>query len=319
MSRNISLDPIDISRTVSNMPENAAESLSIIIDDAVDVIDISPAIHNITDNNFQQTFGNSIQSFAPSTAINQSQMRYPNFPTVESRGSQIANIPNVPHISHISPQIPRELQSIRREPQSVQQQNTIDTHATNASDISYTDISRRLRDKVIVYEYMCNRTSRMYGKYDWIMIFILTVFSAILVLLNSNMTQFAEVMTIINIAGNSINAFVIVIKTLTKFGEKADYFKNTKGKFTDLHNKLNSGLLNKTMTPHSLDIFMKDYDHLDTNMTYEVPDSILNEVRTKFEGCALPTICNGIEIIDTNSSLRNKNTQRKKYTIPDIV
>lgn len=67
-------------------------------------------------------------------------------------------------------------------------------------------------------------------------------------------------------------------------------------------------------------MFLHEYDSLDENIVYQFPDSIINEIKTKFSGYALPTICNGIEVIieENTSSTSRTRTAKKKFHIPQV-
>lgn len=177
--------------------------------------------------------------------------------------------------------------------------------------------AKRLREKVIIYEYMCYQTSVFYTRLNKMLLFPSIGLSSIIALLNSNLgsSQFnLDAIQIVNVVGNSLLTFVLTMKSTLKHAEKADYFFNLKKKFTSLHNKLNAELIDRDISEDDLQMYMHEYDNLDENIVYQFPDRIVKDVKNKFMGCSFPTICNGIE---SHSNSQREN--RKKYSIPDIV
>lgn len=174
--------------------------------------------------------------------------------------------------------------------------------------------AKRLREKVIVYEYMCYRTSSFYTRLNKILLYPSICLSSLIALLNSNLgsTQLdTSSLQIVNVMGNSLLTFVLTMKSTLKHAERADYFFNLKKKFTSLHNKLNAELIDREISEEDLQMYMKEYDNLDENIVYQFPDRIIQSVKEKFIGCSLPTICNGIESHSHGNS--------KKLSIPEIV
>lgn len=89
----------------------------------------------------------------------------------------------------------------------------------------------RLREKVIVYEYMCYQTSNFYTRLNKVLLFPSIGLSSLIALLNSNLgnTNISmDTLQLINVIGNSLLTFVITLKSTLKHAEKADYFFNLK-------------------------------------------------------------------------------------------
>ena len=61
---------------------------------------------------------------------------------------------------------------------------------------------------------------------------------------------------------------------------------------------------------------MNEYEQLDENLLYEFPRNIIVDTRVKFAKYSLPTICNGIKVVEDDIQLRQKR-RRKVYSIPD--
>ena len=176
--------------------------------------------------------------------------------------------------------------------------------------------AKRLREKVIIYEYMCYRTSAFYTNLNKILLFPSIVLSSLIALLNSNLGSShidESSLQVVNVVGNSLLTFIITMRSTLKHAEKADYFFNLKKKFTSLHNKLNSELVDREISEEELQVYMHEYDNLDENIVYQFPDNVIKDVKEKFIGCSFPTICNGIE------SHSHGHTKQKKYSIPDII
>lgn len=182
--------------------------------------------------------------------------------------------------------------------------------------------AKRIREKVIIYEYMCYRTSVFYTRLNKVLLYPSICISGIIALLNSNLGTSIDQnqIQLVNVIGNSILTFTLTLKGTLKHAEKADYFFNMKKKFTSLHNKLNAELLDGEITESQLQIYLSEYDTLDENLVYQFPDSVIKDVKTKFEGHSMPTICNGIETVHEKKKNGKVLAHRKKtYNIPDIV
>lgn len=187
---------------------------------------------------------------------------------------------------------------------------------------------KKLRERVIIYEFLCHLTSNYYSKWNKGFLIPSIILSSLLALLNSNLynnecnENNGELsgLKIFNVVSNGLLTFMISFQNAFKFAEKTDYFFNLKKKFARLHNSLNNNIIgqisNLKIDQEGLLELMKEYDNLDENILYEFPRHLLNDVRNKFKGYSMPTICNGISIIENDVQLRNR--KKKKYTIPDI-
>lgn len=194
---------------------------------------------------------------------------------------------------------------------------------TNLSDTSFMDKNKlmllnakRLREKVIIYEFMCYRTAVFYTRLNKVILYPSICISSLIALLNSNLGTDKinpNSIQMVNVVGNSLLTLMLTLKSTLKHAEKADYFFNMKKKFTSLHNKLNTELIDREISETQLELFMHEYDNLDENIVYQFPDRIIQDVKEKFIGCSFPTICNGIE------TSTNPNSKSKKYSIPDVV
>jgi len=228
--------------------------------------------------------------------------------------------------------IPTAIENGCEEKESVSINNSSDV--TNPSKLMLLN-AKRLREKVIIYEHMCYRTSVFYTRLNKLLLYPSICVSSIIALLNSNLGSDhldTNKLQLLNVIGNSVLTFVLTLKSTLKHAEKADYFFNLKKKFTSLHNKLNTELIDREISEEQLQIFMHEYENLDENIVYQFPDSIIMDVKEKFINCAMPTICNGIEIIHHNNNSNNNNNNnrfgqlqnnmnntQKKYSIPEIV
>lgn len=202
-----------------------------------------------------------------------------------------------------------------------------DVHSSAGSTVRSPD-ANRIRDQVIVYEYLCYRTFKYYSKYSKFLTFPSICISSLIALLNSNMGNAVDPsrLQIVNVIGNSLLTFVITLSSVLKFAEKSDYFLNLKTKFTKLHNKLNNEFVRQrycdtfdTESPEFISI-MLEYSNLDETISYTFPDSIIEDVRVKFKGHHLPTICNGIERASGSTRWgRRVSSTTTTYTIPSPV
>ena len=182
---------------------------------------------------------------------------------------------------------------------------------------------KKLRERVIIYEFLCHLTSIYYSKWNKGFLVPSIILSSLLALLNSNIhtdecDREFNALKIFNVVSNGILTFLISFQTAFKFAEKTDYFFNLKKKFTRLHNSLNNNIIgqisNLKVDQEQMMELMKEYDSLDENILYEFPKHILKETRDNFKGYSMPTICNGINVIENDVQPRKK---RKRYTIPD--
>jgi hypothetical protein len=117
----------------------------------------------------------------------------------------------------------------------------------------------------------------------------------------------------------------IAIQNVQKSAEKADYFFNLKKKFSKIHNLLNNEIVGQISSlkfdQEALSEIKREYDNIDENIIYEFPKRIIKDTKTKFSKFNLPTICNGIEIVEeeVESSLFTLGSKKKKkrsYNIP---
>lgn len=195
----------------------------------------------------------------------------------------------------------------------------------------------RIRDQVIIYEYMCYRASRKYSYYSKFLTIPSIFLSSAIAFLNSNLGQDFDPnkLQLVNVVGNSTLTLVLTLRSTLKFSERSDYFFNLKTKFAKLHNKLNNEFAkqrnNTTFDTTSQDFvnITQEYNNLDENIAYQFPDDVIDDVRIKFGGHYMPTICNGIErkknedesastIVRTVSKWLGK-AQPSVYTIPSPV
>lgn len=201
---------------------------------------------------------------------------------------------------------------------SINDNNSLEQHLTVSI--------KKLRERVIIYEFLCYLTSNYYSKWNKGFLIPSIILTSLLALLNSNLVSSecerdaAEYngLKIFNVVSNGLLTFMIAFQNAFKFAEKTDYFFNLKKKFTRLHNTLNSNIIgqisNLKIDQEGLMEIMKEYDNLDENIQYEFPLHILKEIRINFKGYCMPTICNGISIIENDVQPRKR---KKRYTIPD--
>ena len=206
--------------------------------------------------------------------------------------------------------------AMEKEGTQLQQQPTID----GGSMEQHLVVSfKKLRERVIIYEYLCYITSIYYSRWNKVFLIPSIIISSLLALINSNLeTNQYSWLKIVNVVGNGILAFFISIQNAFKFAEKCDYFFNQKKKFTRLHNSLNNNIIgqitNLKIDQEQLLEQMREYDNLDENIQYEFPRHIIVNTREAFKGYSMPTICNGIAVLQNEVQPR----RRKRYTIPDI-
>lgn len=166
----------------------------------------------------------------------------------------------------------------------------------------YKSHIKRLREKVVIYEYMCYQASSYYKKWNRIFLIPSLFITAMLALINATVVESVvsnETLKIINVAFNTFLTFLVSLKNMYKFSEKGGYFFNQKKKFTKLHNSLNNEVINQINKLHiehdTIVTLTSEYDYLDENIEYEIPEHIRKTVKERFHHCSIPTICNGIE------------------------
>ena len=175
---------------------------------------------------------------------------------------------------------------------------------------------KKIREKVIIYEYMCYRSSSFYNFWNRVFLVPSIILTSGLALINSNMGQeYASELKIFNVVSNGVLTILIALQNTFKFAEKADYFFSQKKKFTKLHNTLNNEIVNQNNNAEMLIKQMNEYEQLDESMLYEFPRKIIVDTRVKFANYSLPTICNGIKVVEDDIQLRQKR-RKKTYSIP---
>jgi hypothetical protein len=203
--------------------------------------------------------------------------------------------------------IDKALQGTRKNEKSKQNSDT------NSIEQHLNDVIKKLRERVIIYEYMCFRTNSLYSILNKCFLVPSICLSSGLALFNSNYFKNTEDnnITVFNVVGNGILTLMIALQNAFKFGEKSDYFFNMKKKFSKLHNTLNNEIINQIsnlrINQTKLLEFMTEYDHLDQSIHYEFPRHIIIDTRKKFSHYSLPTICNGVEVVEEEVQPRDPN------------
>jgi hypothetical protein len=192
---------------------------------------------------------------------------------------------------------------------------------------------RKLRERVIIYEHMCYKTAEYYSKWNRFCVIPSLFLSAALAIYNSaSMTTTTpsadstqNTLKIVNVVLNGSITLILSVQNTLKFPEKSDYFFNLKKKFTKLHNSLNNEILDQVshlhVNPDILRNLMKEYEVLDENINYEFPRSIINDTKKKFHTYSLPTLCNGIQVVEQEIQTRGvghfkRSSKLKTYSIP---
>jgi hypothetical protein len=192
---------------------------------------------------------------------------------------------------------------------------------------------RKLRERVIIYEHMCYKTAEYYSKWNRFCVIPSLFLSAALAIYNSaSMTSTTpsadstqNTSKIVNVVLNGSITLILSVQNTLKFPEKSDYFFNLKKKFTKLHNSLNNEILDQVshlhVNPDILRNLMKEYEVLDENINYEFPRSIINDTKRKFHSYSLPTLCNGIQVVEQEIQTRGvghfkRSSRLKTYSIP---
>jgi len=192
---------------------------------------------------------------------------------------------------------------------------------------------RKLRERVIIYEHMCYKTAEYYSKWNRFCVIPSLFLSAALAIYNSasitSTTPSADstqnTSKIVNVVLNGSITLILSVQNTLKFPEKSDYFFNLKKKFTKLHNSLNNEILDQVshlhVNPDILRNLMKEYEVLDENINYEYPRSIINDTKKKFHTYSLPTLCNGIQVVEQEIQTRGlghfkRSSKLKTYSIP---
>jgi hypothetical protein len=196
---------------------------------------------------------------------------------------------------------------------------------------------RKLRERVIIYEHMCYKTAEYYSKWNRFCVIPSLFLSAALAIYNSasmtTSTSSADstpessqnTSKIVNVVLNGSITLILSVQNTLKIPEKSDYFFNLKKKFTKLHNSLNNEILDQVshlhVNPDILRNLMKEYEVLDENINYEFPRSIINDTKKKFHSYSLPTVCNGIQVVEQEIQTRGvghfkRSSKLKTYSIP---
>jgi len=175
---------------------------------------------------------------------------------------------------------------------------------------------QKIREKIIITEYMCAASSKYYSIWNNVFMIpsiLLTSTNAIINSFFSNTSDYGREIKIYNIVSNSALTFLIAIQNYFKFGEKAEYFFNYKKKFAKIHNAINNEIIHQNNNSDMIIRYHNEYDQLEEGCMHEFPHTVVADARDKFEGYCLPTICNGIKVIRTDLSIKEKR-RKKKYT-----
>lgn len=198
--------------------------------------------------------------------------------------------------------------------------NSLDQHLSVAF--------KKLRERVIIYEYMCYKTSQYFNWWNRIFLYPSVILSTGMAFMNSNVvtynTETDNTIKIVNVVCNGLLTLFIAIQNVQKSAEKADYFLNLKNKFSKLHNLLNNEIVgqisNLKFDQETLLEIKREYDNVDENIIYEFPKRIINDTKIKFKKFNLPTICNGIEIVEEEVEPRlftlGQKRKKRSYNIP---
>ena len=94
---------------------------------------------------------------------------------------------------------------------------------------------KKLRERVIIYEYMCYKTSEHFNWWNRVFLYPSVILSSGLAFMNSNVinsnTTTDNTIKIINVVCNGLLTLFIAIQNVQKSAEKADYFFNLKKNF----------------------------------------------------------------------------------------
>jgi hypothetical protein len=199
--------------------------------------------------------------------------------------------------------------------------NSLDQHLSIAF--------KKLRERVIIYEYMSYKTSQHFNWWNRVFLYPSVILSSGMAFMNSNIinnnTETDNTIKIVNVVCNGLLTLFIAIQNIQKSAEKADYFFNLKKKFSKLHNLLNNEIVgqisNLKFDQEALSEIKREYDNVDENIIYEFPKRIINDTKTKFKKFNLPTICNGIEIVEEEVEPRlftmgSRKKKKRSYNIP---
>jgi hypothetical protein len=191
----------------------------------------------------------------------------------------------------------------------------------NSTEKHINEIVIKLRHRVIIYEYMCYKSYNYYSILSKIFTIPCILISSIMTIINSNLfynttdDSMLTLVKVLNIVAGALLTFLMTLQNFLKFVEKADYFFNTRKKFSKLHNTLNNEIVhqitNMKFSPDSIQNFLREYDYLDDSLTYEFPRHIINDVKSKFSSYSLPTICNGIEVSEYDVQPREHKTRKR--------
>ena len=232
-------------------------------------------------------------------------------PATTLENIHVVDIPTIKPEEDLNTKIDTELSRLN----TSQTQN--DTGDTGSLEQHLLTNIKKIREKVIIYEYMCYKTSSYYNFWNRVFLVPSIILTSGLALINSNLGQeYASELKIFNVVSNGVLTLLISLQNAFKFGEKGEYFFNQKKKFTKLHNALNNEIINQNNNSEMIIQQMNEYEQLDENLLYEFPRNIIVDTRVKFAKYSLPTICNGIKVVEDDIQLRQKR-RRKVYSIPD--
>jgi hypothetical protein len=231
-------------------------------------------------------------------------------PATTLENIHVVDIPIVKVEEDLNTKIDTELSRLN----TSQTQN--DTGDTGSLEQHLLTNIKKIREKVIIYEYMCYKTSSYYNFWNRVFLVPSIILTSGLALINSNLGQeYASELKIFNVVSNGVLTLLISLQNAFKFGEKGEYFFNQKKKFTKLHNALNNEIINQNNNSEMIMNQINEYEQLDENLLYEFPRNIIVDTRVKFAKYSLPTICNGIKVVEDDIQLRQKR-RRKVYSIP---
>lgn len=159
-------------------------------------------------------------------------------------------------------------------------------------------------DRCFIYSIMLHRAENFYSRMKMLFKLPIILTSSALSIINSNFDS--ETMKNINIIFNILTGVILAVGTLLQYESKQQEFCSAKRKFLKLNAEIEGKLLsNEQLEPLYINAVIKEFNSIEENLDYDIPQFILKSTRAKWKGLkSLPVIINGCEKLEIH---RNKN------------
>jgi len=148
----------------------------------------------------------------------------------------------------------------------------------------------KYKDYCYVMSVLCNRSGAYYAFIKQIFLVILIIPSSSMAIINGAFNETA--LKPVNIIVNAIVAVLIAIQNTLKIAERADIFNTMSIKFLKLCSEIESSIINDNMSNEHLNTIINNYNSLIEQISFNFPERIKKEIKTKNKHKHLPHVLN---------------------------